>query len=260
MREKITVLIPCGNEEDNIGQCLESVLWADEILLVDSYSTDKTLEIARQYPVRIIQREYVNSASQKNWAIPQAQNEWVLIVDADERVTPDLKTEILDILHKGTKYYGFRIFRLNHFLGKPVYHCGWDKDDVIRFFRRDYGKYEERHVHADMIITEGPVGVLKGKLLHYTFRSFHQYMKKFDRYTSWAAKDRARVTSRVKWHHLSLRPLFRFVRQYVIKRGFLDGMHGLVICILASFSVFMKYARLWEIQIDRSRKKTPPSR
>ncbi len=259
MREKITVLIPCGNEEENIAECLESVLWADEILLVDSYSTDKTLEIARQYPVRIIQREYNNSASQKNWAIPQAQHEWVLIVDADERVTKPLQEEIRSILEKGTDFYGFRIFRLNHFLGKPIYHCGWDRDDVLRFFRRDHGKYEERHVHADMIITGGPVGVLKGKLLHYTFRSFDQYMRKFDRYAAWAARDRDRVTKKVAWYHLTLRPMFRFIRQYIFKHGFLDGRHGLVICILASFSVFMKYARLWEIHLDRERKKTSGS-
>jgi len=259
MREKITALIPCRNEEDNIAGCLESVLWADEVLLVDSFSTDKTLDIAQRYPVRIVQHEYINSAAQKNWAIPRVKHEWVLIVDADERVTPRLKEEIIQILENGTSYYGFRIFRLNHFMGKPVYHCGWDKDDVIRFFRRDYGRYEERQVHADMIISGGPVGVLKGKLLHYTFRSFDQYMKKFDRYTCWAAKDRDKVTGKVEWYHLTLRPLFRFIKQYILKRGFLDGKHGLIICILASFSVFLKYAKLWEIQLERKEEKTPPS-
>ncbi len=253
-REKITVLIPCFNEEEMIEGCLESVKWADEILIVDSFSTDKTLEIARKYNPHIIQHEYINSAAQKNWAIPQAKYPWVLIVDADERVTPQLRDEILEILEKGTEYSAFRIYRQNHFMGFKINHCGWDKDDVIRLFRRDKGRYEEKHVHADMII-DGKIGVLKGKLLHYTIRSFEQYMKKFDRYTSWAALDRSKKTKKVKWYHITLRPLWRFFRQYILKLGFLDGMPGLILCILASFSVFMKYAKLWELQVKNEKNK-----
>ncbi len=246
-REKITIIIPTFNEEHNIRECLESVKWADEILIVDSYSTDKTLEIVRQYTNRILQHEYINSAAQKNWAIPQATYPWVMIVDADERVTPLLRDEILAVLYNPDDYVGFRIYRQNHFMGKPIRYCGWQRDDVLRLFLRDKGRYQEREVHADVII-EGKVGTLKNRLLHYSFQSFDQYMAKYDRYTKWAALDRAKITKKVRWYHLALRPLWRFIRQYFLYLGFLDGKAGLIICTLAAYSVFLKYARLWAMQ------------
>ena len=246
-RQKITVLVPTFNEEHNIRDCLESVRWADEIFVVDSYSTDRTLEIARQYTERIVQHEYVNSAAQKNWAIPQATHPWVMIVDSDERVTPALRDEILSVLENPGEYAGFRIYRQNHFMGRPIRFCGWQRDDVLRLFLRDKGRYQDREVHADVVV-DGKVGVLKNKLLHYTFQSYDQYMKKFDRYTRWAALDRARTTRKVRWYHLSLRPMWRFIRQYFLYLGFLDGKAGFIICTLSAYSVFMKYARLWALQ------------
>jgi glycosyltransferase involved in cell wall biosynthesis len=226
---------------------LESVRWADEVLIVDSGSTDRTLEIAREFGARILEHEYINSATQKNWAIPQATHPWVLIVDADERVTPELRDEILALLERGPECAGYRIGRQNHFMGRPVRFCGWQNDECLRLFERDKGHYQDREVHADIILN-GEVGRLQHRLLHFTFRSFEQYMRKFDRYTTWAAGDRAKRTPRVRWHHLTLRPLFRFFKQYVLKLGFLDGRTGLVLCGLAAFSVFMKYAKLWERQ------------
>lgn len=247
-RSKLTVLMPTFNEENNIKECLESVKWADDIMVVDSFSTDKTLEIARQYTDNILQHEYINSATQKNWAIPQAKNEWVLIVDSDERVTPELRDEILAVLEKdGDGFDGFYIYRINHFKGKRINHCGWDKDDVLRLFRRDKGKYIDRQVHADIIL-DGKSSHLKAKFLHYTFISFEQYFKKFNKYTAWAAGDRAKKTKQVRWYHVTLRPAFRFFKQYIINLGFLDGIEGLIICMLSAFSVFMKYAKLWEMQ------------
>lgn len=246
-REKISVLVPCCNEERNIGECLERLTWADELLVVDSGSTDRTLEIAREYATRVLEHEYINSAAQKNWALPQLTHDWVLIVDADERVTPELREEILRVLGDPQRLDGYRIYRLNHFMGKPVRYCGWQNDSVLRLFRKSLGRYQEREVHADVVLN-GRVGALDNKLLHYTFTSFEQYMRKFDRYTTWAASDRAKKTPVVRWHHLTLRPAFRFFKQYVLKLGFLDGKVGLIICSLAACSVFMKYAKLWERQ------------
>lgn len=249
MRKKITALIPCFNEETMIEDCLKSVEWADEILLVDSFSTDKTLEIAKAFNPRILQHEYENSAAQKNWAIPQASHEWVLIVDSDERVTPQLRDEILKVLEMDQpEHAAYRIYRQNHFFGFQINHCGWDKDDVTRLFLRDNGKYKPYHVHADMDI-DGSVGVLSGKFLHFTMRSFSNYMRKFDRYTTWASLDRAKKTDKVTAMHVFFRPIGRFMKQYILKRGFLDGLPGLILCILSSFSVFMKYAKLWEMRI-----------
>lgn len=254
-REKVSILVPTFNEERSIRACLETVRWADEIVVVDSFSTDRTVEIAREFTDRILQHEYVNSATQKNWAIPQVAHPWVMIVDSDERVTPELRDEILGVLENGRGLDGFRIRRANHFLGKRVRFCGWQHDAVLRLFRRDLGRYLPREVHADVVIEGGRVGWLRGRLLHYTFDSFEQYLRKFNRYTTWASGDRAKRTRQVRWHHLALRPAWRFFRQYVLQLGFLDGLTGLVICSLAAHSVFLKYAKLWERQQMDPRKR-----
>lgn len=255
-RSKITALIPAGNEERNIIECLNSVAWADEVFVVDSFSKDRTPEMARAAGARVVQHEYVNSATQKNWAIPQCSHEWVLIVDCDERVTPELQREIIALLEADGRgdakiKDGYRIGRLNHFMGRRVQYCGWQNDTCLRLFRRDRGRYQDRQVHADIIIESGNIGRLKSKLIHYTFTSFAQYMRKFDQYTTWAAGDRAKRTKKVQWHHLTLRPAGRFLKQYILKLGVLDGQVGLVVCTLAAFSVFLKYAKLMEMQQTR---------
>lgn len=244
---KLSVLIPAGNEENNIVDCVKSARWADEVVVVDSFSSDRTVELAKPLVDRVLQHEYVNSATQKNWAIPQMSHEWVFVLDADERITPELAAEIQSILADETPHAAFRVWRRNHFMGRPVRFCGWQNDSCIRLFRRDLARYQDREVHADLEC-DGTIGALKGKLLHYTFVSFDQYMKKFDRYTTWAAGDRAKKTAVVGWRHFTLRPLWRFFRHYVLKRGFLDGKTGLIISALAAFSVFLKYAKLWEMR------------
>lgn len=246
-RPRISALIPTYNEETNIADCLESVRWADEILVVDSFSTDRTMQTAREYTDHVLQHAYENSAAQKNWAIPQCAHPWVLVVDADERVTPELRDEILALLESGPTLSGYHIRRLNHFMGRQIHFCGWQHDSCIRLFKRDVARYQDRHVHADVELDTKP-GQLKNKLIHYTFRSFDQYMVKFNRYTDWAAKDRAKKTRRVGIRHLLGRPAFRFFKQYFIKQGFRDGRAGLIVCGMAAFSVFLKYAKLWEIQ------------
>lgn len=251
---KITIIVPAGNEERHIRACLESARWADELIVVDSFSSDRTVEIARGIADRVLEHEYINSAAQKNWAIPQAAHPWVMILDADERITPALRDEIRAAIADPQGRAGFRILRQNHFMGRPVNFCGWQRDDVLRVFRRDGSRYQDRAVHADVIVEGGSVGALKNKLLHYTFDSFDQYMKKFNRYAELAATDRAKVTRRVGVTHLLLRPAARFFRQYVLYQGFRDGLTGLIICQLAAFSVFMKYARLWETQRTAEKK------
>jgi glycosyltransferase involved in cell wall biosynthesis len=242
---KVTVLCPCRNEEANLAACLDSVAWADEILVVDSGSTDGTLAIARRYTDRVLEHEYVNSATQKNWAIPQAAHGWVMVIDADERVTPELQAEIRALLAEEPPLDGYRIPRRNFFFGTRIHHCGWDADAPLRLFRRDLSRYEEKHVHADVVVESGRVGRLAGELEHHTYRSFDQYLEKFGRYTTWSALDlKARGRRATAWS-LTVRPVFRFFRQYVLRQGFRDGKAGFVLCVLAAFSVFMKYAKLW---------------
>lgn len=244
---RITALVPTYNEEKNLPDCLKSVEWADEILVVDSFSTDGTLDIAREFGARIIQHEYINSATQKNWAIPQASFPWVLVVDADERVTPELRDEILSTVRAGTTHAGFAIGRLNHFLGFPLRHGGWSpkEDTNVRLFLRDKGRYQKRHVHADVEV-DGTVGRLKGYFVHYSYQSLDEYFKKMDRYTKWAAKDILARGTRVRWHHLTLRPLGDFFRLYLLKGGFLDGFPGLLIALLSAYYVMVKFSRAWE--------------
>ncbi|MCX7019734.1 MAG: glycosyltransferase family 2 protein [bacterium] len=257
MRQRLTILIPAFNEERNIREVMACAQWADETLVVDSFSTDATPRIAAGMGARVLQHEYVNSAAQKNWAIPQASCEWVMVLDADERITNALRSEIQEFLENPGATAGLRIFRENYFMGQRVRYCGWQDDSVLRVFPRHRGRYPDREVHADVIV-DGPVRILKNKLLHYTFDNFEQYMRKFDRYTTWAAGDRARAASRVGFTQLSLRPAWRFFRQYVLRGGFLDGRAGLVICSLAAYSVFMKYAKLWERQQNRDSREQRP--
>jgi len=259
MREPLTILIPTFNEERNIRGCLESVKWADEIFIVDSFSTDRTLDICREYTDRIVQHEYVNSAAQKNWAIPQTIHRWVMIVDSDERVSEQLRRSIEKALENTNEYAGFYVKRESFFLDRLVGHGGWERDYVLRLFNKERGRYQDREVHA-CIKVEGKEGHLDGPLYHYTYVSLDQYFEKFLRYTRWAAGDLKSDGKTPSWANLTLRPWMRFLKMYVLRLGFLDGKHGLVLSWLAAFSVFTKYARLWEMSLKDSSEETEKSR
>ena len=251
-RQPLSVVITTYNEEVNVAECIESVLWADEILLVDSFSKDRTVEIAGRYPVTVMQREYFGSAAQKNWALDRVQHGWVLIIDADERVPEALAREILTTLAGEPTVDGFYIRRENVFIDQVIRHSGWSTDKVVRLFRRDKGRYPNRRVHADLEIA-GPVPVLKNPFLHYTFRTFDQYFPKFLNYAEWGAAQAFRDGRKAGVVELAFRPGWRFFRSYVVQGGFLDGIHGFVVCSLQSFGVFLKYARLWEYRIRAAR-------
>ncbi len=248
-RRPVSVIITTFNEEWNIADCIESVLWADEIFLVDSYSTDRTMEIARQYPIITRRREYFGSAAQKNWSIDRVKHDWVLILDADERVPENLAREILKILASEPEYRGYYIRRQNIMAGKMIKHSGWSTDKVIRLFHRAYGRYPNRRVHADVDI-EGPIPILKHALIHYTFRNFDQYLEKSLNYARWGAAQGFREGRQSTFREIGLRPLWRFLRAYFLQLGILDGLHGLVVCGLQAFGVFVKYAWLWDYRIQ----------
>ena len=258
MPDTITVIVPTFNEEDNVRECLESVAWADDIFVVDSFSTDRTVEIARELTDHIVQHEYLSHAAQRNWAIPQPATDWVMLLDADERVTPELRARIQDILTNGTECQGFRIRRRTIFFGKLIEHCGWHRDYVVRLWRRGKAHYADRehpHTHAEI---DGKVDTLREHLLHNTYRSFDDYLEKFGRYSTWSANDLYKRGRRASWVNLTLRPLWRFFRMYVLRHGFLDGKHGLILCALAAYSVLMKYAKLWDMYRHDALGETPP--
>lgn len=254
-RLPLSVVITTYNEEMNVADCIESVLWADQILLVDSFSTDRTLEIAERYPIEILQREYFGSAAQKNWALDRVEHEWVLIIDADERVPEPLAREILEVLCGEPEVNGYTIRRENVFVDRVIEHSGWSTDTVIRLFRRTKGRYPNRRVHADLDL-EGPAPLLEHAFLHYTFRSFDQYFEKFLNYARWGAAQAFREGRRVGALEIAGRPTWRFFRTYVLQLGVLDGLHGLVLCLLQAFGVFLKYAQLWEYRIRSARGET----
>ena len=247
-RVKISAIVTSYNEEINIQECLESVLWADEVLLVDSFSTDRTVEIAKSLPrVRLLQHAYYGSAAQKNWAMDRAAHPWVLIVDADERVTAELSREILALLEKGPDADHYFIRRQNIFVDRIIRHSGWSTDKVVRLIRKGTARYPNRRVHAD-IRPEGRTPVLEAPLLHYTFRSFSQYLEKLHRYAEWGAAEAYRRGRKPGTLQLFFRPAWRLFRMYVLQAGFLDGRHGFVLCALQAYGVFLKWAKVWEWQ------------
>ena len=250
-RRNLTVIIPCYNEEGNIEACLQSVRWADEILIVDSFSTDRTLDIARKYTDRILQHEYINSAAQKNWAIPQAQYEWVLIMDCDERVPPALHNEIQKLLQRGPKKEGYSINRNNYLMGKRVKYSGWRHDSVLRLFHRDLGRYQEKRVHAEIKLKN--TRKLKGHLEHHSISSMTSWVAKINRYSSWKAEDKLERGVGAPVFHMLFRPPLRFFKDYLLRLGFLDGWRGFLIATMASFAEFVMAAKLTQITYENRR-------
>jgi glycosyltransferase involved in cell wall biosynthesis len=241
--EKLTAIVPTGNEAHNIEAVLESVSFADEIMVVDSFSTDNTVGLARKHTDFIIQREYEYAASQKNWAIPQATHEWILLVDADERITPELRVEIQDVLKNGSDKAGYWIFRDNLFMGRQLKNSGIKGDKCIRLFRKSLCRYEDKHVHEE-IIANGEVSSLKNRMLHDTYVNIDAFYAKMNRYATWQAKDYLKSVKRVTCYHLWLKPSFRFFKHYILGLGFLDGFEGYVYAITQKHAVRMRYIKL----------------
>jgi len=243
--EKLTAIIPVFNEAHHIEAAIQSVLFADEILIVDSFSTDETLSIAKKFPVKILQREYEYSASQKNWAIPQATHNWIFILDADERVTPQLQEEIQKILSNPPQdLVGYWVYRNNHFIDKKIKYSGWQNDKVIRLFKKDFCRYKDQHVHAE-ISTTGKLDYLQHTLQHFSFSSIEQFTAKLNKYAVWQAKDYDARTGKLTPYHFIGKPVWRFIKHYVIQQGFRDGVPGLTISYLQAYAVFMRYVNLW---------------
>ena len=243
---KLTALITCFNEQDKLRPCLASVRWADEILVVDSFSTDGTVAIAREFTDRVLQHQYLSPARQKNWAIPQARHDWVLILDADEQVTPELAHEIRDLLAGDPPCEGYALRRRNFFLGREIRHSGWQNDWVMRLLRREAGRYDDVAVHETLRVP-GPTGRCRNPLIHYPYRTLDEQFTRLLRYSRWGAEEGRRRGRRMTYLRMLLHPWLRFLRGYLLRGGILDGLHGLVVCLFAAFGVMARDARLWEL-------------
>lgn len=249
MAQSLTVLVTCKNERRNIGPCIESARGvADELLIADSGSTDGTLEYVRgRGDCRVIEREYVTAGDFRNWAIAQASHRWVLLLDADERVTPALAKSIRAALGGDPDCDGYSMVRRNHLLGHPVRYTDWGRDHLVRLFRREAAWYNPLNDHAIAEFADVRLAALAGHLEHYPLWSWGTYLSKFDRYTRLQAERWHAEGRRPSYASMLIRPPLRFFRDFVIHRGFMDGMIGLQLSMLAAFYTFMKQARLWEL-------------
>ncbi len=242
---KVSAVIIAYNEEANIGRCIKSLAFADEIIVVDSGSRDNTVKIASAMKAKIFTRGWQGYSRQKNFAIGKAKNEWVLSIDADEEVSSELAGEITRIVI--SPYEGYFIPRRAFFLGRWINHCGWYPDLQIKLFRRNSGKFDEsRQVHESVLLN-GKAGTLKNDLFHYSYDNLGQYYSTLNRYTELAAISMKERGRKGRIAEVLLNPPYTFVRMYLFRFGFLDGLAGLFVCLLSSFYNFVKYAKLWEL-------------
>ncbi|MCX7988957.1 MAG: glycosyltransferase family 2 protein [Thermodesulfovibrio sp.] len=246
MKIPVSVAIITKNEEKNIRDALESVRDFEEIVIVDSFSHDRTFEICREYTDKVFQIEWKGFSWQKQFAIDRTTLPWVLVLDADERVTEALKREILEKI-KDKDMAGYFIPRKNFFLGKWIKHSGWWPDYTLRLFKRDKGKMEERQVHEKVVI-EGKTDYLKEPLLHYTYQSIEDFIEKMQKYSTLSAMEILKKNSS-KYRifiKMIITPIFTFFKMFILRLGFLDGLRGFILAIFYSFHSFLKYAKAWE--------------
>jgi len=256
-RPSLSAIVTTFNEEANIAACIESLLWCDEILVVDSFSTDRTEEIASAFDkVTFVQRTYYGSAAQKNWAMDEVESDWILIFDADERCTPALQQEIESLLAEGPAFDAYTIDRRAYFLGRRIRFSGWQHDRVVRLVKRGTARYPNRRVHADMD-TLGPAPVLGQAMEHYMVDSMDEYIRRIMKYSVWGAAQAWKEGKRSGFAEVFGRTIWRFFRTYFIQLGVFDGMVGLVFCMLQAFGTYMKWSLLWGWHVNARRGRQP---
>jgi glycosyltransferase involved in cell wall biosynthesis len=243
--DRISVTVVAGDVEDDIRECLETVKWADEIIVVSS-GVDRTAAIAREYADKVLIKEWAGYGAQKQFALEAATCEWVLSVDTDERVSTDLRAEIQGILTKGTTYAGFFMPRRSYFLGRWIKHCGWYPDYQLRLFRRTKARTDSRKVHERFVV-DGPVGQLKSDLIHYTHPTIEKAIAKGREYAALEAAEKA-GKKHVNALVVVLHPLYEFFNCFLLKRGFLDGAYGLMVSLIHAMSDAQVYMKIWEMQ------------
>jgi glycosyltransferase involved in cell wall biosynthesis len=243
----VSVCIITKDEERNLPDCLASVAWADEIVVVDSRSADRTREIAAAAGARVIERDFPGHVEQKNFAVGEARHDWVLCLDADERLSPALADSVRRALEAPGDRAGFECARLTFHLGRPIRHGGWYPDRKLRLFDRRRGKWGGRNPH-DRVEVAGPVGRLEGDLHHESYRSLSDHLRQIDFFTDIAAREKRARGVRSSLPALVLRPFGKFLRMYLLKAGFLDGVAGFVVAITGAYYVFLKYAKLRELE------------
>lgn len=248
----VTAVIAAHNESANIEACIASLDWVREIIVVENDSIDDTIDRARSAGATVISPRFTTIGAARNNAIDRAQTSWILVLDADERCTPELATEIRERIRLPSDNVAFRVPRRNYFLGKEIRHGGWGSDKPVRLFRREI-RYNANQVHEHVVVTKGAIGEVRNALLHYTYTTLDQYFEKFDRYSRWWAEQNFAKGRRTSAAAVFFKPPARFVSMYLLRGGFRDGSRGLILACLAAASVMAKYARLWERSGSRRR-------
>ena len=252
----LTVTVITRNESHNLPAALDSVRWADEIVVIDAESTDNTAEIARRYTDRVIVRPWPGYVAQKNFAAEHASHDWILSLDADERVSPELGEEVRKVMAAVPSATGFRIPRVTFHLGRWIRSTDWYPDYQLRLYDRRRARWTGRLVH-ESVRADGAVATLRGELQHYAYRDIADHLERMDRYTSLAARQMFEDGRRAGWMHVLIHPRLAFFRNYVLRAGFRDGMPGLIVSAMNAYYVGLKYAKLWELCSPST--STPPA-
>lgn len=246
----VSAVIIAKNEEKKIANAIKSVLWADEVVLVDSGSTDRTVDIAARLGVRVIEHQWVGFGPQKQFAADAAENDWILSIDADEVVTPELSQEIRQTLSSGPQHDGYYLPRLAYYYGRPIRHCGWYPDWQLRLFDRRLGKWSGAVIHESVMMpANASVAKLRNDLLHYSIDSFAEHAKMIqERYAPLSAEQMLKIGKRTNMAKTMFLPAWTFFHSYVVRLGFLDGFAGFAISGFAAYNVFLKHLMLMEKQ------------
>lgn len=245
----ISVIVITKNEAHNIAECLESVRWADEIVVVDAESSDDTVMHAKKFTEKVFVRPWKGFADAKQFALDQCSNEWILWLDADERVMPELADEIASYFGGTPGHVALTVARRAYFLGRWIRYSGWYPGRVTRLFNKTHARFNTAAVHEGLIV-DGPVGSLHNDLLHYTDPNIYHYFSKYNRYTTLAADEAYEKQKRAGISDLLVRPTWMFIRMYILRLGMLDGMQGFLLALFSSSYVFTKYAKLREKDIN----------
>ncbi len=244
---KISAAIITYNEESNIKRCLDSLDFVDEIIVVDSLSSDNTCKIAKELGARVIDQKFLGHIAQKQLAVDSCSHEWILSLDADEEISIELKESILSLIENKLEHDAYAMNRISFHLGAWIKHGGWYPDRKTRFFNKNKAHWGGYNPH-DKIIVNGSIGRLKGDLKHYVFDNLRHNIDANNSYSSIMAEDLHKENKRFSILKLIFKPLGKFLETYIYKRGFLDGMPGFIIAIGASYSMFLKFSKLWELE------------
>ncbi|HEX4984463.1 MAG TPA: glycosyltransferase family 2 protein [Burkholderiales bacterium] len=247
----LSVVIIARNEQASIARCLESVAWADEVVVLDSGSTDDTVRICREHGARVHETDWPGFGPQKNRALGCATGDWVLSLDADEWVTPALRDEIVRTVSRSGDVRAYRMPRSSSFCGRFMRHSGWWPDHVVRLFRRGAARFSDDAVH-ERVIVDGPVATLREPLMHETFVDLEEMLGKMNSYSSLSARDMRRAGRRAGLAGAVVRAAWAFVRTYFLRAGFLDGREGFMLAVATAEGTYYRYAKLLLLQKDRS--------